>query len=649
MKKIFDLKNNITKSRILLLLFCLSTVFLGVGYASIDSITLDISGTAIAKAQEGIFITDVSYASSNNANKDESKINNYFQTMLNSSIVLSEKADSSISYEITIYNSEEIFYCFDKVEYLKLEDGSTYSNENIVFSLSGLDRYDVLNPKSAITFTINFYYKNGEQISNKILNSYLNFKFSTFYNIDYIGIEDNDLPNKIISGEELSLILENVRTENLNIQSGASILEINKDYTFDEDTYKLVIFQVIDNLIITVKDALPEGYYRLDYITSNGNQYIDTGVLGRTGLKSDITLSFENLIGKIGKDDYGILGARKSNNSGNYDRTYLLHYYDGFALGYGMYYNSHVFLVNDKKYDVHSELNEDAQFVQVDDQDVVRTEINSTYDIGLPLYLFAINQDGQPHYPSSINLYHCKIYDGDTLIRDFVPAMRVSDGEIGLYDIANDVFYENKGTQPFEQHSESYTYIDYIESNGMQYIDTGVNATSGLKTDLSFEFSSLDEVNNDVGILGARTVKDGSINRLYLLHYYNSFTLGYGNYYQSNSIAQENKKYNVHTELKNGEQYLKVDDTTIVSQKINNDYDLGINFYLFAVNENDKPKYYSSIKLYGCKIYDDTKVLRDFKPVIRKIDKAIGLLDVVNSKFYANNGIGDFETNNLAE
>ena len=43
----------------------------------------------------------------------------------------------------------------------------------------------------------------------------------------------------------------------------------------------------------------------------------------------------------------------------------------------------------------------------------------------------------------------CKIYDNDNLVRDFVPCYRKADDEIGMYDMANGVFYTNAGTGTF--------------------------------------------------------------------------------------------------------------------------------------------------------------------------------------------------------
>ena len=48
-----------------------------------------------------------------------------------------------------------------------------------------------------------------------------------------------------------------------------------------------------------------------------------------------------------------------------------------------------------------------------------------------------------------MKLYSFKIYNNGTLVRDFVPCYSVYDGENGLLDIVNSVFYENAGTGEF--------------------------------------------------------------------------------------------------------------------------------------------------------------------------------------------------------
>ena len=46
-------------------------------------------------------------------------------------------------------------------------------------------------------------------------------------------------------------------------------------------------------------------------------------------------------------------------------------------------------------------------------------------------------------------VYGCKIYEGATLERDFVPCYRKLDSVIGMYDLVNDTFYTNAGSWTF--------------------------------------------------------------------------------------------------------------------------------------------------------------------------------------------------------
>ena len=51
-------------------------------------------------------------------------------------------------------------------------------------------------------------------------------------------------------------------------------------------------------------------------------------------------------------------------------------------------------------------------------------------------------------FPSYANLYYAKIYDKDTLVRDFVPVID-SSGIPCLYDKVEDKFYYNEGSGEF--------------------------------------------------------------------------------------------------------------------------------------------------------------------------------------------------------
>ena len=53
--------------------------------------------------------------------------------------------------------------------------------------------------------------------------------------------------------------------------------------------------------------------------------------------------------------------------------------------------------------------------------------------------------------PFAGKIYNAKIYNGDSLVRDFVPCYRKEDNVIGMYDLISNTFYTNSGTGDFEK------------------------------------------------------------------------------------------------------------------------------------------------------------------------------------------------------
>ena len=76
---------------------------------------------------------------------------------------------------------------------------------------------------------------------------------------------------------------------------------------------------------------------------------------------------------------------------------------------------------------------------------------------------------------------------------------------------------------------------------------------------------------------------------------------------------------------------------------------------MFVVHElvsgeaNWTSNHWALAKLYSCKIYSGETLERDFVPVKRKSDGAIGLLDLANGGFYANAGTGTFNAGAVVE
>lgn len=75
--------------------------------------------------------------------------------------------------------------------------------------------------------------------------------------------------------------------------------------------------------------------------------------------------------------------------------------------------------------------------------------VNWATGTNLKYYIFAFNLNGTAYCTGNAKIYSVKIWNGATLVKDFVPAVRKSDNVVGLYDQIGDTFYTNAGTGSF--------------------------------------------------------------------------------------------------------------------------------------------------------------------------------------------------------
>ena len=161
----------------LITIVIISILFLGIGYASISSVNLEIEGDASLIGQTGIVVSDINVDSVVGANSNSQVINTYYQTLINTRTVLGDNANSTVTYEITILNNSNNEKIFEGVVY----DPSFYSNSEIGYTLTGLNVGDTLDIGEQVTFQLTFHY-NDVTHTNNILDSVLNFNFEDYQN-----------------------------------------------------------------------------------------------------------------------------------------------------------------------------------------------------------------------------------------------------------------------------------------------------------------------------------------------------------------------------------------------------------------------------------------------------------------------------------
>ena len=431
----------------------------------------------------------------------------------------------------------------------------------------------------------------------------------------------------------------------------------------------------------------------LDYVKwvwTNGKQWFDTRVWGKSGLKSEIDVAVREY-----DDDHCILGTRRSNN-----RYYLAYnYQSAFRYAYGtmplkgdttsVVPTNDVSYYMDTRYLIKSDLRDGYQSVTVSKNGGSSVELhkdNQAYLTGEnvvtnTMALMACHTDNTYVYPSKGLVYRTKIWDGDEVLRDFVPVVATNSEGVayaGLYDTVSERIFRQIGTAEFDLSSQvgavtnslraavarPATRIEYVDSDALlDYVDLGIIGKDGVEMEAVMEWL---RVPNDGAFVGARhnTSSDAAgAHRFFLYHYWHDSSagsrprLGYDNdlFAVGTSAATANTKYRIVSKLDVGRGDMSISAftggawNTVASRTVlpENGYDgpvdTGLPLYLFAMNLDGTPRYHGKVRLYSLKLnvkgQDGTYApVRDLVPVKDPSTGAPVLWDRVSETYFRNAG-----------
>ena len=180
-----------------------------------------------------------------------------------------------------------------------------------------------------------------------------------------------------------------------------------------------------------------------------------------------------------------------------------------------------------------------------------------------------------------------------------------------------------------------YTNLEYLESSGTQYIDTGFipNQDTSIEVD-GYTNSNKSLYGTEKGINGTGVGPTGPTMGFY---YFTDYT---GRY--NSDIA-----VNVRHTFKQEKNKLYVDNNLI---HVFNETTSSSNYPIFLFGRSDSTNGslndYGPGRIYSVKIWNDDKLVRNMIPCLRKSDDEVGLYDLVNDIFYKNQGTGEFTAGN---
>ena len=194
--------------------------------------------------------------------------------------------------------------------------------------------------------------------------------------------------------------------------------------------------------------VLPVGYAVLEYVESTGTQYIDTGVKAVTEVKIVADVMYT---GNVGAGIYTPLISAGKGNDGNTgtSKTYGLWVWpvsneSKWVMFYnGAQYNSSSPVAQNERCTIEASWKGNSRTFKYDGTQTLNntSNVNSPTAINETMYLPARNLGGNVNGNGAFKIYSFKIYNPQaTLVRNYVPARRLSDNAVGLYDKVSGTF-----------------------------------------------------------------------------------------------------------------------------------------------------------------------------------------------------------------
>ena len=246
--------------------------------------------------------------------------------------------------------------------------------------------------------------------------------------------------NGLISGHTINSISLNT----VGTVDGAAIINPTNAIIYDSGNnnvtnYYNINYQSLGKEILLVL---------VEYIASTGTQYIDTGFKHNQNTRLLADMDFQPSVAYV--TPFGSWGGANTSPQKRFGAQINANN-NGINLYYGsrasQAINTPATYTGRKTWDFNKNVFTIGGTSKTFSAQTFQSQFND-YIFGLSSYT------GTFYGGANMKLYSFKIYDNGTLVRDFVPCYKKYNGEGGLYDTVNNVFYENKGTGEFQKGPE---------------------------------------------------------------------------------------------------------------------------------------------------------------------------------------------------
>ena len=241
------------------------------------------------------------------------------------------------------------------------------------------------------------------------------------------------------------------------------IIDINNNNVKSLPAEEELIFQMSP---YEKPNVLPDGYTKLYYIQSNGTQYIDSGFKPNQDTR---VLAEMQCVSSSGWVPSSLFGYSKSDFTQRYE---FYQYNNLFYSPYNDATGKSISLITEK-----IKIDKKRNLTTVNNE-TISSSSYAQFQCEGNMYIFALNNEGSlENLSGEKRLYSFRIYDGATLVRDFIPCKNPS-GVVGLYELVEGKFYQNQGTGEFiagtdnpEDSLMAWRYMGHQQAKAISYDD----------------------------------------------------------------------------------------------------------------------------------------------------------------------------------
>lgn len=200
---------------------------------------------------------------------------------------------------------------------------------------------------------------------------------------------------------------------------------------------------------------LPAGYQEVEWIGCSGSQYIQTNYI--IGIPTSLLCKVGFMTQNAGTVDRPIVWLKNTNGPTNPQSTYKFpNVYRGKieVAGYGINNTNAFAAQDDKKIEMEFDYRDGSQIIRRSGaSDLTYSNNKPTQASTKPIRILCSDRFDVSSFPNQSNfsgrLYYFYYRQDDVDVFDMIPCYRMSDGEIGMYDLVSNTFFTNAGTGTF--------------------------------------------------------------------------------------------------------------------------------------------------------------------------------------------------------